>query len=144
MKRVGGTRRDTASGRVYVFTREGSGMELQSCILGVEKNKKKKNKEKPSFLFIFLCSGWGRRSLKLRRLGDWTYYRVSGGPMMVIAHSKTLESSTSPAENPSMGFLLSSVNVRGKRKRRCYGKTVVSVTVDGKAYVGCVRGRHSE
>jgi hypothetical protein len=34
---------------------------------------------------------------------DLTHYRVSGGPMMVTCHSKTLLSSTSPAENPSTG-----------------------------------------
>ena len=34
-----------------------------------------------------------------------THYRVSGGPMMVTCHSKTLLSSTSPAENPSTGCL---------------------------------------
>lgn len=34
-----------------------------------------------------------------------THYRVSGGPMMVACHSKTLLSSTSPAENPSTGCL---------------------------------------
>ena len=32
---------------------------------------------------------------------DLTHYRVLGGPMMVTCHSKTLLSSTSPAENPS-------------------------------------------
>ena len=37
-----------------------------------------------------------------------THYIVAGGPMMVICHSKTLESSMRPAEKPSMGFRLSS------------------------------------
>ena len=37
-----------------------------------------------------------------------THKNVSGGPMTVICHSKTFESSTSPAENPSTGFFMSS------------------------------------
>lgn len=37
-----------------------------------------------------------------------THYSVSGGPMMVTLHSKMFESSTSPAENPSTGFLVRS------------------------------------
>ena len=41
-----------------------------------------------------------------RRRG--TYYMVSGGPMIMISHSKTFESSMRPAEKPSMGFRLSS------------------------------------
>jgi hypothetical protein len=41
---------------------------------------------------------------------EGTHYMVSGGPMMVICHSNTLQSSTSPAEKPSMGFRLSSAS----------------------------------
>lgn len=37
-----------------------------------------------------------------------THYRVSGGPIMVTAHSKMFESSTRPAEKPSTGFLVKS------------------------------------
>ena len=43
--------------------------------------------------------------------GAGTYYMVSGGPMIMISHSKTLTSSMSPAEKPSMGFRLSSAAV---------------------------------
>ena len=42
--------------------------------------------------------------------------------MMVICHSKTLESSTRPAEKPSMGFRLSS----GDGKRGVGGREGVS------------------
>jgi hypothetical protein len=45
------------------------------------------------------------------RSGAGTYYMVSGGPMIMISHSKTLTSSMSPAEKPSMGFRLSSAAV---------------------------------
>ena len=46
------------------------------------------------------------KAWKLARNGEnRTHYRVSGGPMMVTCHSKTLMSSTSPAENPSTGCL---------------------------------------
>ena len=47
---------------------------------------------------------------------DRTHYGVSGGPMMRMPHSKGLESSTRPAEKPSIGFLLRSgqhVHTRG-------------------------------
>lgn len=40
--------------------------------------------------------------------GGITHYRVSGGPMMVTLHSKTLLSSTNPAEKPSTGFFIRS------------------------------------
>ena len=56
-------------------------------------------------------------SRKRARVGSGrgeTHYIVSGGPMMVICHSKTLESSTRPAEKPSMGLRLSS----GRAARR--------------------------
>lgn len=46
--------------------------------------------------------------------GNSTYYRVSGGPMMVTCHSNTLLSSTSPAENPSTGFFARSATIPQK------------------------------
>lgn len=36
------------------------------------------------------------------------YYSVSGGPIIVTCHSKRLESSTRPAENPSTGCFMRS------------------------------------
>ena len=37
-------------------------------------------------------------------------YKVSGGPMMVTCHCKMFESSTKPAEKPSIGFRVKSVS----------------------------------
>jgi hypothetical protein len=37
-----------------------------------------------------------------------TYYMVSGGPVRMTCHSKGLDSSTSPAENPLSVFLFNS------------------------------------
>jgi hypothetical protein len=47
-----------------------------------------------------------------RTHGASTYYMVSGGPVRMTCHSKGLDSSTSPAENPLSVFLLSSVRAR--------------------------------
>jgi hypothetical protein len=41
-----------------------------------------------------------------------TNYRVSGGPMIVTLHWKTLLSSTKPAEKPSTGFFIKSDQMR--------------------------------
>lgn len=50
--------------------------------------------------------------------GNLTHYRVSGGPMMVTCHSKTLLSSTSPAENPSTGCLARSASTTTQTNKR--------------------------
>jgi hypothetical protein len=53
---------------------------------------------------------------------------VSGGPVRMTCHSKGLDSSTNPAENPLSVFLFSSAHMR-KRDRnrdirsRLYGKS---------------------
>jgi len=44
-------------------------------------------------------------------------YNVSGGPMMVTCHCKTLESSTNPAEKPSIGFRVKSCLKKKKNTR---------------------------
>lgn len=59
----------------------------------------------------------GNKIVKLYEEGYWiskqrAYYRVSGGPIMVTLHSKTLLSSTKPAEKPSTGFLERSATKR--------------------------------
>ena len=45
-------------------------------------------------------------------MGRWgaAHYAVSGGPMIMTSHTKTLPSSLRPAENPSTGFLFSSAH----------------------------------
>ena len=58
------------------------------------------------------------KAWKLARNGEnRTHYRVSGGPMMVTCHSKTLLSSTSPAENPSTGFFARSATINKQDAR---------------------------
>ena len=49
-----------------------------------------------AYIYIYTCSG--ARS----------YYKVSGGPITVTAHSKIFVSSTRPALNPSTGLRVSS------------------------------------
>lgn len=41
--------------------------------------------------------------------------RAGSVPMIVMAHSNTFESSTSPAENPSTGFLINSASHSKKK-----------------------------
>lgn len=53
-----------------------------------------------------------------RNCDQATHYRVSGGPMMVTAHSNMFESSTSPAEKPSTGFLVSSASTAQEVRRQ--------------------------
>lgn len=65
-----------------------------------------------------------------------TYYMVSGGPMMVICHSKTLESSTRPAEKPSMGFRLSSA--RGEKREWRLSNGLVGSRVGEEESSGCL------
>jgi hypothetical protein len=69
-----------------------------------------------------------------------THYIVSGGPMMVICHSKTLESSTRPAEKPSMGLRLSSGRAARRGGRRGDGRKARREAGVGRG-VGGVGGR---
>lgn len=54
-----------------------------------------------------------------------TYYRVSGGPMIVTCHSNRFESSTSPAEKPSTGFFARSAGVKSMSGAPCTKATKV-------------------
>lgn len=58
--------------------------------------------------------------------GGRAHYGLSGGPIMQISHSNGFDSSTSPAENPSTGFLFRSVPEAGEGyadTRRAGGRT---------------------
>ena len=68
--------------------------------------------------YIYLVLAWrshNRFTWKLFRVCTnlnvmYTYYKVSGGPIIKTSHRNMSFSSINPAENPSIGFLFNSAN----------------------------------
>jgi hypothetical protein len=83
-----------------------------------------------------------RRAAACAASASTTHYSVSGGPMMVTAHSKMLESSTSPAEKPSTGCLVSSAATQGDAAAQPRSQHVAAAACrPGQA--SCMHGRQS-